>query len=148
MTDLAIERSTYGRGDRRWLRSHVGFRDTLGVTLDGNLFSAQRFPDGTVLSGTVIAKVDATELYGPYDPAATDGRQKAENSRVFFLLEEQTVRPGHKLSCAGIDSGRIIPRYLPAAPTGVTGPAAAVGALNAAVRTALPRVGYLEGENV
>lgn len=149
MTDLTTERFEYGTDDRRWLRDHTGFAGTLGLTLDGSLFSASRFPDGVVPSGTVLAKVTASGLWGPYDPAATDGRQTAtpKASRVMFLLEARTVRPGRRITTAGLDHGRINTTYLPKPPTGVTGAAAAVGVLDDAARAAMA-CDYMTGENV
>jgi hypothetical protein len=35
------------------------------------------YPNGFIPSGTVIGKVTATSLYGPYDDSASDGRQTA-----------------------------------------------------------------------
>lgn len=137
MTELTINRTDYSADDRRWIRDHTGFRATVGVTLNGSLFSALRFPDGTVPSGTVLAAVEPDEpggssLWGPYDPAATDGRESAEPGRVGFLLEARQVRPGARVSTALLDHGRIETRYLPTSPIG-----GAVGLLDDDVRAAV-----------
>lgn len=137
MTELTTERSEYGGEERRWIRDHTGFRGTLGVTLAGEKFTALRFPGGIVPSGTVLAAIDGQPgLVGPYDPAATDGRQKTEPGRVGFLLEGRTVRPGARVTTALLDHGRIDTRYLPTSPLG------AIGLLDDDVRNALTRVRY------
>ena len=144
--DLAPTRAGYAVDDRRWLRDRHGLTTTLGVTLDGSLFPAARFPDGSVPSGTVLAQVTATRLWGPFDPAATDGRQTPAAGAIGHLLEPQKVATGRRNTCALLDAGGVMADYLPTAPAGVTGAAAAVGVLNAAARAALPRVRYTNGK--
>jgi hypothetical protein len=144
--DLAPTRTSFGVDDRRWLRDTAGLRQTLGVTLDGSLFDSTRFPDGTVPSGTVVAQVTATRLWGPFDPAASDGRQTPALGKVGHLLEPQTVKPGRRNTCAVLDDGDVLADYLPTPPAGVTGAAAAIGVLTNAVRTALSRVRYTNGK--
>lgn len=144
--DLAPRRAGYAVDDRRWLRDRHGFDTTLGVTLDGSLFPAERFPDGTVPSGTVLAQATDSRLWGPFDPAATDGRQTPAAGRVGLLLEPQTVAAGRRNSCAMLDAGAVLADYLPTPPTGVTGAAAALGVLTDAVRAALPRVRFTNGK--
>ncbi|GAA0288689.1 hypothetical protein [Kineococcus aurantiacus] len=136
MTDMSLERIDYSADDRRWIRDHSGFRNTIGVTLDPALFGALRFPGGVVPSGTVLARTDAG-LWGPYDPAATDGRATAERGRVGHLLEGRTLRPGRRVSTALLDAGGVEERLLPTSPIG-----GAVGILDAAIREVLKSIRY------
>lgn len=53
--------------DRSWLGSAHGTESTRSVTLDLALFTeATHYPNGEILSGTVLAKKTSTGLYGPY----------------------------------------------------------------------------------
>ena len=132
MTETTVDRSSYVPPDRRWLRDHTGFKTTSGATLDGDLFGALRFPDGVVPCGTVVAQVTSTRLWGPYDPAATDGRQLAERGRVGHLQDDVKVRPGRRTVTSILDAGGIEARYMPGSPIG-----GAVGLLDDNVRAAL-----------
>jgi len=107
---LQVTSAEYGTTDRRWLRDVHGLDDTLGVTLDGSLFPAARFPDGVVPSGVVLGQVTATRLWGPYDNAATDGRQTARG----HLAAHRIVAAGVRVQAAVMDHGAVIRNYLPA----------------------------------
>lgn len=78
--DLKVETEGFeGNEDRRWLGTRMGTLDNRSVTLDASTFVAAHLADkGAVPSGTVLGKITATGLYGPYDPAAVDGRATAE----------------------------------------------------------------------
>lgn len=99
----------YGTTDRRWLRDVHGLDDTLGVTLDGSLFPAGTFVDGVVKSGTHLGQVTATRLWGPYDNAATDGRQTSRG----LLAAHRVVASGTRVQAAVLDHGAVIRNYLP-----------------------------------
>ncbi|NIZ91566.1 hypothetical protein [Kineococcus rubinsiae] len=146
MTETTVDRSM-SAPDRRWVRDLSGYKTTRGVTLDGNLFGALRFPGGALPSGTVVAQVSApatkldadgepveavTHLWGPYDPAATDGRQIAERGRVGHLQVEVSVGPGRRVTTSVLDAGGIEVRYLPGSPIG-----GGIGLLDDDVRAAL-----------
>jgi hypothetical protein len=82
---------TYQAEDRSWLGSRDGTDVTQTVTLDTSTFTeATHFPDGYIPSGTVLGRITATDLYGPYDNAASDGREVA----VGFLYSNTKVRTG------------------------------------------------------
>lgn len=82
---------TYTAEDRSWLGSRDGTDVTQTVTLDTSAFTeATHFPNGYVPSGTVLGQITATGLYGPYDDAASDGRQTA----VGFLYSATKMRTG------------------------------------------------------
>lgn len=75
-TDISMQTRAYQVGDRRWLLGEPDWKPN--VTLDISKFTpATHYPNGYIPSGTVIGKVSATGLFGPYDPAASDGRQTA-----------------------------------------------------------------------
>ena len=103
-SSYAPQRTTYDTGDRRWLPDLLA-AETHGVSLNGDLFSA-----GVVKSGTDIGIVTATKLAGPYDPAATDGRQKADG----HLLNDQKVEAGGRYHVAAVHAGTVKRDLLPA----------------------------------
>ncbi|MGV9540921.1 head decoration protein [Nocardia beijingensis] len=77
-TDISMQTVTYQVSDRRWHLSREGINYTPNVTLDISKFtSGTHYPNGYIPSGTILGKVTATGLYGPYDNAASDGRETA-----------------------------------------------------------------------
>lgn len=62
---------------------HMMVKST-GITIDASLFTADANGNKIVVNGTVLAKVDATGKYGPYDDTATDGRENEANAGVLF----------------------------------------------------------------
>lgn len=77
--------------NRSWLGSRDGTDVTETVTLDVSKFTAgTHFPNGYIASGTVLGRITATGLYGPYDNAAADGREVA----VGFLWNSTEVATG------------------------------------------------------
>lgn len=124
---LQVTSAEYGTTDRRWLRDTHGLDNTLGCTLDGSLFPEAKFPDGVVPSGVVLAQVTATRLWGPYDNAATDGRQTAKG----HLVAHRQVAAGVRVQAAVMDHGAVIRNYLPTN-----------HGLDAAAEAELPRIRY------
>ncbi|GAA3838691.1 hypothetical protein GCM10022403_083920 [Streptomyces coacervatus] len=69
--------------DRDWLASRHGTDSTETVTLDLSKFAKATHyvepsagqPHGYVRSGVPIGRITVSGLYGPYDPAAKDGRE-------------------------------------------------------------------------
>lgn len=60
----------YGSEDRSWLLGPHGTDMPINVVLDVAAFDATHFAaDGLVKSGTVLAKITASGLYGPYTTA-------------------------------------------------------------------------------
>lgn len=58
---------TFGAEDQSWLGSSHGTNSARSVTLDVTKFTkSTHYPNGYLLSGTPLAKVVATGLYGPY----------------------------------------------------------------------------------
>lgn len=73
--DIGITKTSSQVEDLSWLLQRGGY-DPLSITLGMSLFTpATHHPNGYVRSGTPLGKVTATGLYGPYDGAATDGRE-------------------------------------------------------------------------
>lgn len=109
MEGIAQTRVRYGGGDHRWMADVHGLNSTEGGTLDGSLFPAATFPDGLVPSGVDLGRVTATKLLGPYDDAATDGRQTA----VGHLVSDQIVRPDSRNDAALYTHGAVLRNRLP-----------------------------------
>ncbi len=78
--------------DRSWLGSAHGTTATRSITLDPTLFTANtHYPNGFIPSGVALGEVSATPgVYGPYDNAASDGRQ----TLVGFLFNSTPIRSG------------------------------------------------------
>ncbi|KUN16508.1 K structural protein [Streptomyces antibioticus] len=86
--DLSLKVESFTQDKRNWLGSAHGTDAPVSVTLDVSKFTAgTHYPDGYIKSGIPLGKVTATGLYGPYDDAASDGRQTA----VGFLFTAQDV---------------------------------------------------------
>lgn len=77
--DLQYEtEATFLNDDKSWIRRREGLDDMPSITLDLTTFVlATHYPDGFIRSGTVLGKITATGLYGPYATGALDGRQAA-----------------------------------------------------------------------
>lgn len=96
--DIAVETEGFeGNEDRRWIGSRMGMLDCRSVTLDVSTFLAAHVTaKGAIPSGTVLGKITATGLYGPYDPAAGDGRETAAG----FLFNTTKVGNGSGVDLA------------------------------------------------
>lgn len=58
---------TFGVEDQSWLGSAHGTTSCQSVTLDTSAFSSSvHYPNGYFISGTPLAKITASGLYGPY----------------------------------------------------------------------------------
>lgn len=75
--DIAVTEQDYGGNeDRRWTATRKGYDTCRSVTLDVSTFLAAHISaKGAIPSGTLLGKITATGKYGPYDDAASDGRQ-------------------------------------------------------------------------
>jgi len=107
---IAQTRVRYGGGDHRWMGDLHGLSTPEPGTLDGDLFPAGTFPDGHVPSGVQLGQVTATELFGPYDNAATDGREVAAG----HLISDQLVSAGSRNDVARLTHGSVLRNRLPA----------------------------------
>ncbi len=94
--DIALEQvGSWQAENREWLGSRDGTDVTQTITLATATFTAgPHFPNGFIPSGTVLGEMTANGatkgMYGPYDNAASDGRQVA----VGFLYSSVKVRSG------------------------------------------------------
>lgn len=109
MEGIAQRRTSYGGGDHRWLADLHGLNSTEPGTLNGDLFPAGTFPDGLVPSGVVLGRVTASGLLGPYDDAASDGRQTAAG----HLVSDQIVSAGSRNDAALVTHGAVLRDQLP-----------------------------------
>lgn len=74
--DLGLRTESFGVDDQSWLGSEHGTQATESVTLDTSTFTAgTHYPDGYFKSGIPLGKITTGGKYGPYDNAASDGRQ-------------------------------------------------------------------------
>jgi len=74
--DLSSTTKTYGVEDHSWLASRHGHDNAQPITLDTSLFTANtHYPQGFFKSGIPLGKITTGGKYGPYDDAASDGRQ-------------------------------------------------------------------------
>jgi len=78
-TDITVRKTDYQVEKRSWLLGPVGTMpgENPSVTLDLAAFPANRYPNGYIPSGTVLGKITATGLYGPYDDTLANGLETA-----------------------------------------------------------------------
>jgi len=88
-TDISMQTTNYQVGDRSWLLAEPDYKPN--VTLDISKFTkSTHYPNGYIPSGTVIGKITATGLFGPYDGAAADGTAVAYG---LTYGDVQAIRP-------------------------------------------------------
>lgn len=105
-TDISVRSSNYQVEDRSWLVGQHGVDITPGITLDIAKFTkATHYQNGYIPSGTIVGKVTASGLYGPYDNAASDGREVAAG--VLFS-SVRAVDPNTGNALAKVGSARFI----------------------------------------
>lgn len=109
---------TFGTGDQSWLGSTHALYNARSVAPDPALFPAADYAanGGVVPSGTRLGEVTATGLVGPYDSAATDGR----NVLAGFLVTDQRAPASSTDKQGGwplLDHGRINVDRLPGQPS-------------------------------
>jgi len=75
MTDISVSKTNYQTEKLSWLLDRGGWEQE-SITLDISAFTAgTHYPNGFIPSGTNLGKITASGLYGPYDNAASDGRE-------------------------------------------------------------------------
>lgn len=108
--DISVRKDTVLSENRSWLGSAHGTEATRTVTLDTAKFTGNKVSNGSILSGLVLGRITATGLYGPYDNAATDGREVAAG----FLFNTITVPAGTtKVGAPLMEHGVVIEAKLP-----------------------------------
>ncbi|MFE7717492.1 head decoration protein [Nocardia rhizosphaerihabitans] len=114
MTSIALQTGTTYVGEKRsWLQGPhgTGPNENPNATLDVSKFvEATHYPDGHVWSGTVLGRVTATGLYGPYDEAAVDGRNVAAG----HLFSSLVLKGKTKVAGALVVHGFVDAAKLPA----------------------------------
>ncbi|MFF6928371.1 head decoration protein [Streptomyces californicus] len=74
--DLNLKVESFTQDRRDWLGSAHGTDAPVSITLDVSKFTKNtHYPDGYLKSGIPLGKVTSGGKYGPYDDAASDGRQ-------------------------------------------------------------------------
>jgi hypothetical protein len=92
--DISLQPTeTWVAENRSWLGSRDGTEVTQSITLATSTFTeGTHYPDGYVKSGTLLGEITAVGatqgMYGPYDNAASDGRETA----VGFLFSSVKMR--------------------------------------------------------
>lgn len=128
MTNINIRKFPAVQSDSKvWLASPHGTEPNAmpSITVDTALFPAGAKTNGYIASGTVLGKVTATGLYGPYDSTAADGRQTAAG--ILFQAID-TSHGDQQFGTAMLIHGFVFGAKLPG------------GAPAAAVKTALPLI--------
>lgn len=112
MTDISVSKTSYQVEDRQWLASPhgTGPGDNPSVTLSVAAFTeADHYVNGYVPSGMVLGKISASGLYGPYDNAASDGREVAAG----LLFASVAVKGKTKVGGAIVQHGFVTQAKLP-----------------------------------
>lgn len=115
-------RATGENQDTRWRWSSHGEDSARPGQLDptkftsGTHFNLGGKTDNVVPSGVALGLITATKLYGPYDAAANDGREKLagylnDNTGVALGATPATSKP----TCAVLVHGIVKPSLLPIA---------------------------------
>lgn len=109
--DISVRTVAFGTENRSWLGSAHGTDATRTITLDVSTFTeATHYPDGYIPSGTVVGRITATGLYGPYDNAATDGREIAAG----FLFNSIPINGTADVGAPLLEHGMVVEANLPA----------------------------------
>lgn len=107
-----MKTETIGAGDQSWLGSTHGVYNCRTGTLSLAAFTAAtHYPDGYIRSGTPVGLITATDMYGPYDNAAVDGR----GTLTGFVYTDQNVTAGDDVAAPILDHGKVKPDLLPIA---------------------------------
>lgn len=85
--NLSQTQRVWGVDSKEWLGSRMGMDVCRSITVDLSLFNALHYSNGFIPSGTVLGKVTATGLYGPYSPALANGLDVAAG----FLFDSITM---------------------------------------------------------
>ncbi len=102
---------TFGNEDHSWLRSQHGTEAIETAVLDLSTFTkGTHYSAGYIKSGEPLGKIAATRLYGPYDDAASDGRE----TLVGHLFTTQAVREGGgNITANLLAHGKVVEARLP-----------------------------------
>jgi len=109
MANLNVKSTSYATGDYRWLGSAHGTDNGVSITLDASLFAAEHYANGFIPSGTCIAEVTASGLYGPYDADAVNGLE----TMAGHLLVDAATDGTDDVTASLLRHGRVVEAYLP-----------------------------------
>lgn len=110
--DISVRSETFGVENRSWLGSAHGTEATRTITLDVSAFTeVTHFPDGYIPSGTVLGRITASGLYGPYDDGNIDG---AEVAAGFLFNSVKVSTGGPDVGAPMLEHGMVIEDKLPA----------------------------------
>lgn len=116
MTDISVETKEYMSDSRSWILSQWGQGpgENPSITLDSSAFTAgTHFPGGFIKSGEALGRISATGLYGPYDNAATDGRETCAGFlHSAVKVPANGADPGAALVVAGFIKESKLPRAI------------------------------------
>lgn len=133
-TDISVKKTSYQVENRQWLASPHGTDPGANpsVTVDVSLFTeGTHYPNGFLPSGCVLGQVTIGGLYGPYDDAATDGREVAAG----LLFSSLELKDRVKVGGAIVTHGFVTESKLPFS-------GATTGAIDAAGKADLPLVEF------
>jgi hypothetical protein len=115
--DIGVQSTQYQVEDRSWLLSELGTTpgENPTVVLDVSKFTENtHYPNGFIPSGTVLGKITASGLYGPYSDAASDGTQTAaEILYASVRVVRQDGSTAAKVGGAGVHRGEVDSAKLP-----------------------------------
>ncbi|MGW1587315.1 head decoration protein [Streptomyces sp. NPDC002386] len=113
--DLSLTTQSFGVDDQSWLGSEHGTQATESVTLDTSTFTpATHYPAGYFKSGIPLGAITATPgKYGPYDNAASDGRQTLVG--FLFAAVKAPTNPAVDVAGAMLVHGKVRAARLPVA---------------------------------
>lgn len=103
--DLSITEVTRETAPREFLASHHGLDSAQTATV-----SKAAFGGNSIEAGTAIGEITESGLFGPYDAAATDGRETAKG----LTLNPVTFGADDEAFVAYIVRGDVIEENLPA----------------------------------
>lgn len=111
MTDIAVETASYTPPDRSWLLTELTGDgqsvSTTSGTIDFTKFTAgTHYPNGYIPSGTVVGVVTTGGRVGPYDNAASDGRQTATG--LLYNPIQVPTDTARKVQVAIVDSFAVV----------------------------------------
>lgn len=110
--DLSVRTETFNVGDHRWLGSDHGVGDGDPVTLDISTFTEDDHDaNGFIPSGTVLGKITASGLYGPYDADAVNGLETAAGHLLTDVIVD--ITDARDVVGAIFRHGKVVESFLP-----------------------------------
>jgi hypothetical protein len=140
MTDISVESVAYQVEKRSWLLSQHGTDPgtTPSITLDVSAFTAAtHYPNGYIMSGIVLAKLDAGGKYVPYVDAGTGGAGVARGVLFSSVKVPNLADLTKDVGAALLVHGFVDPAKLPIANAATGG-----GFLDVAARLEMPLIHF------